>query len=83
MCTHAAWVMKFEHGNSPMPKHLKLCVAHSLYYSVWRGYGWDGTSSKLGLIGSKRQEHACLETSGCVDCAPQMEQRFGPAPHRG
>jgi hypothetical protein len=40
MCTHAAWVMQFEHGNYPMPKHLnKLSVSHSLYYSVWRGYG--------------------------------------------
>jgi hypothetical protein len=43
MCTHAAYVMQFQHGNCPMPKHLTLCVSLVVIDSVWRGgYGWAG-----------------------------------------
>jgi hypothetical protein len=41
MCTHAAWVMKFDEGDSTPPKHLKLCVSFAVLQCLARlRLGW-------------------------------------------
>ena len=41
MCTHAAWVLKFEQGGSTPPKHLKLCVSFVVLQCLARlRLGW-------------------------------------------
>jgi hypothetical protein len=42
MCTHAAWVLKFQEGGCTVPKHLQLCVAFAVLQCLarLRRLGW-------------------------------------------
>jgi hypothetical protein len=76
MCSHAAWVLKFQEGGCTVPKHLKLCVSFAVLQCLARLRRLVGTSSEFGLIGLRRQMHTRLEISGCVGCVPQTVHLF-------
>jgi hypothetical protein len=41
MCSHAAWVLKFQEGGCTVPKHLKLCVSFAVLQCLARlRLGW-------------------------------------------
>jgi hypothetical protein len=41
LCTHAAWVLKFEEGTCAVPKHLKLCASFAVLQCLARlRLGW-------------------------------------------
>jgi hypothetical protein len=55
MCTHAEWMMKFERGNSPMPKHLKLCVSFVVLQCLARlRLGWHQLQIRTDRITKAR-----------------------------
>jgi hypothetical protein len=55
MCTHAAWVMKFEHGNSQMSKHLKMCVSFVVLQCLARlRLGWHQLQIRTDRIKTAR-----------------------------
>jgi hypothetical protein len=58
-------------------------VFHLLYCNAWHGCGLVGTNSEFGLVGLRRQMHACLNSAvvSAVVCstdgAPFLAQRVG------
>jgi hypothetical protein len=79
MCTHAAWLLKFQEGGCTVPKHLQLCVSFVVLQCLaqtWHACGLAGTSSEFGVIGLRRQMYACLEINGFVGCVPRTVHLF-------
>jgi hypothetical protein len=66
-------VLKFEHGNYPMLKHLTLCVSCAVLQCLAR-LGWH--QLQIRSDGIKEARSRVPKRSACVGCAPQMEQLF-------
>jgi hypothetical protein len=81
MCTHAAWVLKFQEGGCTVPKHLKLCVSFAVLHCLARlRLGWHQLRVRTDRLKKAharlpRNQRLCQLCS--IDGAPFLALRVG------
>jgi hypothetical protein len=81
MCSHAAWVLKFQEGCCTVPKHLKLCVSFAALQCLAQlRLGWHQLrvrTDRLKKVDARLPRNQWLCRLCSADGAPFLAQRVG------